>query len=130
MSTVPNAAFIEKCRSFAERELDEWYRHIVTEFDEGKPVDWEGYTSILGTKAVTTEEIRVKALAYVAFDADILSDANPDADPCQRFLSSLLRDIVTDDRDEIVGRLAEKYGPLPPQYTPNGIWLGPEGEVE
>lgn len=124
MSPAPNAAFIAKCRKFAEADLDAWYRYIVTDNDEGRQPDWKTYTAILETKAVTVEEIRAKALAYVAFEADILSDANPDADPCSRFLSSLLRDIVMDDYEEVIARLAQKYGPLPPQYTANGIWLG------
>jgi hypothetical protein len=44
------------------------------------------------------------------------------------FLAALLRDIVAPARNAIVAGCTAKYGPLPTQYTAEGIWIGYSAE--
>lgn len=119
-----DAELIRVCQDFAEREFDEFYRYVVTEDeDDGPPPDWATYHWIIATPATTPAGWHAKALAYAAWDRDSYDDTEPDLS-CSSFLTSLLRDMVAPARDAIIAGLATKYGPLPPQYTANGMWIG------
>jgi hypothetical protein len=130
VATGDDAELIRLCHQFAESEIDDWYRYVVADDDEAEEiekdqtVDWGTYHRIIATPAVTPEGWHAKALAFTAWDRDSYDDHKDERDPSTTFLASLLRDMVAPARNAIIARCAAKYGPLPPSYTPEGIWLG------
>lgn len=127
--TNPDAELLQLCHRFAEKELDDWYRSVALDEDNDGDLDWETYRQIGNTPARTPEGCQAKALVYSAWFASAYAEIDQD-DPNAVFLSLLLTDLVAPVRNPIVYRLAEKYGPLPPDYTPEGIWLGPSLEEQ
>jgi hypothetical protein len=128
MSTNPDAALIMVCRQFAQADLGNWYRYVtspdhLSDQQDGGP-DWDAKTWIEATPATTPEGWRAKALAYSAWHRPAFDDPADDRDGQTSFLASLLRDIVQQERDQIVADLRDRYGPLPPTYSANGMWLG------
>jgi hypothetical protein len=123
---------IRTCHRFAEDELEQWYRYVVTpepECDElDDEVNWDTYHWIVATPATTPAGWHAKALAYTAWDRDAYDDHQDDRTPAATFLAALLRDIVAPARRAIVARLAAQYGALPTSYTSEGVWIGPTQE--
>jgi hypothetical protein len=132
--TNSDAALIQLCRRFAEQELEGWYAYI-TEVEDSELPDVEDWATtgakIIATPATTFEGMRAKALAYSAFDTSAYTDDCEDTAELA-LTRSLLNDMVGRERGAIVRRLAAKYGPLPPEYTAEGVFIGfgPEAEAE
>ena len=118
----PDAELIRTCHRFAEYELASWYRYALDDDDDSSP-DHATYVSIIAIPATTPEGWHAKALALTAWDRDSYDDHEDVRDGCSSLLASLLRDMVAPARNAIIAKLRAKYGPLPPSYTPEGIWL-------
>ena len=122
----PDEELIRVCHRFAEIQLEDWYRYVVeVDTDEDDlPVPWDDYHRIVGTQATTPAGWHAKALAFTAWSRESYDDHEDDRDTHTTFLAALLRDMVAPARNAIVARCTAKYGPLPPQYTAEGIWIG------
>jgi hypothetical protein len=118
----PDAELIRICHRFAEDELVRQHRYIVAPEnladEQDAPPDWGTYNWIAETPARTPEGCHAKALAYSAWDTDAYDNHGADT---SELLAGLLRDIVAPTRNAVVARCTAKYGPLPPQYTAEGI---------
>ena len=126
----PDEELIRVCHRFAESQLEDWYRYVVevdTDEDDA-PVPWDAYHRIVGTQATTPAGWHAKALAFTAWSRDSYDDHEDDRDTHTTFLAALLRDMVAPARNAIVARCTAKYGPLPTQYTAEGIWIGYSAE--
>ena len=126
----PDEELIRVCHRFAESQLEDWYRYVVeVDTDEDDvPVPWDDYHRIVGTQATTPAGWHAKALAFTAWSRESYDDHQDDRDSHTTFLAALLRDMVGPARNAIVARCTAKYGPLPPQYTAEGIWIGYRAE--
>lgn len=122
----PDADLIRTCHLFAQREYESWYRYVIAPDDvecQETPPDGETYKKIVATPATTPEGWHAKALALAAWDREAYD--NEDASEYEtELLSSLLRDMVTPARSNIIAGLRAKYGPLPSSYSADGIWIG------
>ncbi len=124
----PDAELIQVCHRFAEAELASWFRYVVAPVDladaQDGPPDWDTLHWIEDTSAVTPEGWCAKALALSAWHRDVFDDPEEDRDGHTPLLASLVRDMVAPERNAIMARLMQQYGPLPDGYTANGMWLG------
>jgi hypothetical protein len=131
----PDAELIRVCHQFAEAEFADWYLYVVTsdrEIErrlEDKALDWATLHWIEAAPAITLEGLRAKALAFVAWHRDAFDDCVDDRDGHSTLLASLMRDLAAPARAVIVARLVEQYGPLPKDYTADGVWLGAEART-
>ena len=127
-ATGSDAELIRVCQQFAEAEIAAWYRYVtapdhLSDTQDMAP-DWVTLHWITATPAVTAEGWRAKALAYAGFHRDAFDDAPEDRDPSTSLLASLLRDMIAPARAAIIARILQQYGPLPKDYTVDGMWLG------
>ncbi len=131
----PDAELIRVCHQFAEAEFASWYAYIVTDDGEvesryeNAPPDWATLHWIEATPATTPEGLRAKALAFVAWHRNAFDNCVDDRDGHTTLLASLMRDLAAPARAVIVARLVEQYGPLPKDYTADGVWLGAEART-
>jgi hypothetical protein len=128
-----DAELIRLCHAFAEADFANWYRYVTapveTADDDDAPPDWDTYHLIIATPATTPAGWHAKALAFVAWDREAYDDTTEyERTPASAFLASLLRDMVMPARNAIIARCAEAYGPLPPQYSADGVWIGYSAE--
>jgi hypothetical protein len=122
----PDEELIRVCHRFAESQLEDWCRYVVevdTDEDDA-PVPWDDYHRIVGTQATTPVGWHAKALAFTAWSRESYDDHQDDRDSHTTFLAALLRDMVAPARNAIIAGCTAKYGPLPTQYTAEGIWIG------
>jgi hypothetical protein len=128
----PDAELVRTCHRFAEGELARRHRYIVATEDladeQDTPFDRDTYDWIAATPATTPEGWHAKALAYSAWATEAYDDHEDSRDSTTTFLAALLRDMVAPARNAIVARCTAKYGPLPTQYTAEGIWIGYSAE--
>ncbi len=90
------------------------------------PADWDTFYWIASAPTTTPEEWQAKMLAYAAWDRDAYDDNPAECTPASTFRATLLRDIAGPSRNAIIRRCTAKYGPLPPTYTAEGVWTGPD----
>jgi hypothetical protein len=127
-----DAELIRICHAFAEAEFDNWYRYVVapveTADDDDRPPDWDTYRLIIDTPATTPAGWHAKALAFVAWYREAYDDVEIERTAASTLLASLLRNMVMPARNAIIAGCAKAYGPLPPQYTADGVWIGYSAE--
>jgi hypothetical protein len=123
----PDSVLIRVCHQFAEADYEAWYRYCTApdgqEDDNDPPPDFATLNWITATPATTPEGWQAKALACATWNRDMY-DGQWHPDTGTPLLAALLRDMVAPIRNAILGRLQEKYGPLPDGYTPDWRWVG------
>ncbi len=125
-----DAELIRVCQRFAEAEFAGWYLYISTDDGEiqrqyeNTPPDRAILRWIETTPAHTPAGWRAKALAHVAWDRESYDNSPDRFDGHSALLASLMRDLAAPARAAIIARLVERYGPLPEEYTADGVYVG------
>jgi hypothetical protein len=124
----PDAELIRICHQFAEEEFRNFYRNAVATDDAEEVKDTPEHLArfhwIEATPASTPAGWCAKALVYAAWRPEGYDDHEDNCDAGSTLLASLLRDMVAPARNAIIARCAGQYGPLGPEYSQEGVWLG------
>ena len=118
-----DAQLIADCRRFAATNLESWYRATVSSDDDSK-FDNELMGKIIATPATTFDAMKAKALALSTRAFDVYDSADNKENDDITILRSLLHDMVGEERRAMLADLTVKYGPLPPHYDTEGVFLG------
>ncbi len=123
----PDARLIRVCHRFAEDEFAAWYRYCTapgdTADEQDVPPDLDTLHWLEATPATTPEGWQAKALACAAWHRGVYDAVDDGRGVGSLLLATLLREMVGPTRNAIVARLATQYGPLPAEYTAEGVWL-------